>query len=333
MSARGPLVSIGLPVFNGAAYLEEAIRSVLAQCLDDLELVISDNASTDRTAEICRGWAATDRRVRYLRNPTNLGAAPNYNRTFAESRGRYFKWLAHDDRLRSEYLATTVAVLEADPSVVLCNTTVDYIDGRGVLIGQYRSPLGLAAAERPSERFAALVLQSHSCVDFFGTIRRSALEGSLLHGPFHGADRALLAQLALRGRMVQLEPALVEMREHPQRYTRRQRSGAARQAWHEATATRRPIPSLELYRPYRRLVATEPLTDAERRACRRVLARWWLSNWNALRVAADLVDSVAPGFVGWAERVKIHFFGAAPGHFLDDVEGPPRPPARGSVRS
>jgi len=165
---RRPLVSIGLPVFNGEAYLDEAIRSVLAQSLADLELVISDNASTDRTAEICRGWAATDRRVRYLRNPTNLGAAPNYNRTFAESRGRYFKWLAHDDRLRSEYLATTVAVLEADPSVVLCNTTVDYIDGRGVLIGQYRSPLGLAAAERPSERFAALVLHSHSCVVFFG---------------------------------------------------------------------------------------------------------------------------------------------------------------------
>ena len=155
----------------------------------------------------------------------------------------------------------------------------------------------------------------------------------MLRGPFHGADRALLAQLALRGRMVQLEEPLVEMREHPQRYTRRQRSGAARQAWHEATATRRPIPSLELYRTYRRLVATEPLTDAERRACRRVVARWWLLNWNALRVAADLVDSVAPGFVGWAERVKIHFFGAAPGHFLDDVEGPPRPPARGSVRS
>jgi len=315
-------VSIGLPVFNGAAYLEEAIRSVLAQCLDDLELVISDNASTDRTAEICRDWAATDRRVRYVRNATNLGAAPNYNRTFAESRGRYFKWLAHDDRLRPGYLAATVPVLEADPSVVLCNTTVDYIDEHGVVIGQYRSPLGLAAAERPSERFAALVLRSHSCVDFFGTIRRSALEGSLLHGPFHGADRALLAQLALRGRMVQLEPALVEMREHPDRYTRRQRSGAARQAWHQATATRRPIPSLELYRTYRRLVATEPLGPEERRACRRVLGRWWLVNWNALRVAADLVDRIVPGAVARAEDLKIRLFGAAPGHFIRLAEAP-----------
>lgn len=328
MDGRRPLVSIGLPVFNGEAYLEEAIRSVLGQSLDDLELVISDNASTDQTAEICRDWAATDRRVRCVRNATNLGAAPNYNRTFTESRGRYFKWLAHDDRLRPGYLAATVPVLEADPGVVLCNTTVDYIDEHGTVIGRYRSPLGLAAAGLPSERFAALVLRSHSCVDFFGTIRRSALEGSLLHGSFHGADRALLAQLALRGRMVQLEPALVEMREHPHRYTRLKRSGAERHAWHRAGSTRRPVPSLELHRTYRRLVASEPLPEAERRACRRVLARWWLVNWNALRVTADLVDTLAPGFVGWTERAKTRLFGAAPGHFVGLTARPPAPPSR-----
>lgn len=331
MNSSQPLVSIGLPVFNGEAYLEEAIRSVLAQTLDDLELVISDNASTDRTAEICRDWAATDRRVRYVRNPENLGAAPNYNRTFAESRGRYFKWLAHDDRLRPGYLATTVAVLESDPSIVLCNTTVDYIDERGAPLGHYASPLGLAAAARPSERFAALVLRSHSCVDFFGTIRRSALEGSLLHGSFHGADRALLAQLALRGRMVQLEPALVEMREHPHRYTRSRRSGAERQSWHETGATRRPLPTLELWRTYSRLVASEPLAAEERRACRRALARWWFVNWNVLRLAADLLDRVAPGAVARAEDLKIRLFGAAPGHFIEHVGAPREPPRRPAV--
>ena len=327
MAETRPLVSIGLPVFDGEAYLEEAIRSVLAQTLGDLELVISDNASTDRTAEICRDWAATDRRVRYLRNPENLGAAPNYNRTFAESRGRYFKWLAHDDRLLPGYLAATVAVLEADPSVVLCNTAVAYIDAQGAPLGIYKSPLGLAGAARPSERFAALVLRSHSCVDFFGTIRRSALEGSLLHAPFHGADRALLAQLALRGRMIQLEPALVEMREHPHRYTRSRRSGAERQRWHQAGATRRPLPSLELWRTYRRLVASEPLPSTERRACRQVLLRWWFVNWNAPRLAADLVDRVAPGAVARAEDLKTRIFGAAPGHFLQLAETP-RVPAR-----
>ncbi len=312
----GPLVSIGLPVFNGERYLDEAIRSVLTQTLDDLELVICDNASTDRTAEICRDWAARDGRIRYFRNERNLGAAPNYNRTFQESRGRYFKWLAHDDRLRPGYLAATVAVLEADPSVVLCNTTVDYVDEHGAFIATYRTPLALAASPRPAERFAAMVLRSHSCVDFFGTIRRTALEGSLLHAPFHGADRALLAQLALRGRMVQLEPPLLEMREHPHRYTRVHRSSDARRSWHATNAARPLPPSLELYRTYRRLVAREALSEADRHACRRVLRRWWLVNWNALRVAADLLDLVVPGTAGLAESLKIRLFGPAPGHFL-----------------
>src|SRR5512147_185345 len=115
------LVSIGLPVYNGENFLEAAVRSVLSQSLDDLQLVISDNASTDRTAEICRDYAAADPRVVYLRNETNLGAAPNYNRTFHESTGRYFKWLAHDDQMGPQYLERTVGALEARPEAVLCN--------------------------------------------------------------------------------------------------------------------------------------------------------------------------------------------------------------------
>src|SRR5690348_16440326 len=96
---EGPRVSIGLPVFNGENFIADAIASVLGQTLTYVELVIQDNASTDRTAEICADFAARDRRVRYFRNPTNLGLAPNYNLAFHNSRGHYFKWLAHDDYL------------------------------------------------------------------------------------------------------------------------------------------------------------------------------------------------------------------------------------------
>ena len=102
-------VSIGLPVFNGENFLESAIRSVLEQSFDDLELVISDNASTDRTETIARDFAASDRRVRYHRNARNLGAAPNYNRTVELATGALFKWLSHDDRLLPGYLEATVA--------------------------------------------------------------------------------------------------------------------------------------------------------------------------------------------------------------------------------
>lgn len=311
-----PQVSIGIPVWNGEDYLEEAIRSVLSQDFDDLELIICDNASTDRTREIIADWAARDRRIVALANPRNLGAAPNYNRVFAAARGTYFKWLAHDDRLLPGYLARTVALLEARPEVVLCNALVEYIDAAGRPIGIYDS--GLARADDPSavRRFAAMVLRSHSCVDFFGVIRREAMRGSLLHAPFHGADRAFLAQMALRGQLAQIREPLVQMREHPKRYTRRHQRGADRARWHDASASRLSFPTWRLYREYLKLVGSERLRPTDRFAALGVLLLWWGCNWNALRAAVDLGDALIPGFAGSAERLKLRLFGPAPGHFL-----------------
>ena len=92
MSADPPLVSIGVPVYNGDNYLEATLDSILDQTFKDFELVICDNASTDRTEAICRNFAASDPRVRYHRQPRNFGAAPNYNDVYHRSRGKYFKW-------------------------------------------------------------------------------------------------------------------------------------------------------------------------------------------------------------------------------------------------
>src|SRR5579885_3379159 len=188
-----PLASVGLPVHNGEAFLEDAIRSTLGQTLESLELILCDNASSDRTAEICRDYAAADPRVRYFRNPCNLGAAANYNLAFSRARGRYFKWLAHDDRMLPSFLAKTSRVLQERGNVVLCNTVVSYIDSRGAPLALYDSSLSGADSSSPSARFGWMVLRSHTGVDFFGLIRREALRDSLLHGSFHGADRALLA--------------------------------------------------------------------------------------------------------------------------------------------
>ena len=196
---RAPLVSVGIPVFNGQNYLDEAIRSVLSQTIDDLELVICDNASTDRTAEICQDHAASDKRVVYARNEHNLGAIPNYNRAFDLARGRYFKWLAHDDRILPRFLEATVGALETDPAAVLCNSVVEYIGRNGQRLANYETVLRDGADDRPSERFAALVLRSHSVVDVFATFRRSAWLGNR-KGSFHGEDRAFLAYMALKGR-------------------------------------------------------------------------------------------------------------------------------------
>ncbi len=311
-----PTVSIGVPVYNGENFLAEAIESVLAQSFGDFELILCDNASTDGTRAICEAYAARDARIRYYRNPRNLGAAANYNRAFALSRGRYFKWLAHDDRLHPAFLERTVAVMEARPEVVLCGSQVRVINSDGAPIGAYKSILGEADVPSSARRFAIYVLRPHTGVDIFALIRRSALEGSLLHSHFHGADRALLAQLALRGLMVQLPETLNDIREHDQRYTRRAKSARLRLDWHgSAPGGIKAIPILQLYRAYQRVVAAATIEPDGRWRCRETLVRWWFVNWNSMRVAVDIAAVVLPGIVGVAESVKERLVGASVGHF------------------
>src|SRR4051794_25259685 len=116
-----PKVSIGLPVYNGEAFLAEAVESLLAQTFTDFEILLVDNASTDRTQEICRAFAARDPRVKYHRNETNIGGGPNWNRAYdlTPSDSTYFKWAAHDDRHAPDFLARCVEALDRDPGLAL----------------------------------------------------------------------------------------------------------------------------------------------------------------------------------------------------------------------
>src|SRR5689334_10548773 len=106
-----PKVSVGLPVYNGQRYVRHALESLRRQEFEDFEVVISDNASTDQTGEICAEYVARDARFRYFRNETNIGASPNYNRTFELARGEYFKWCAHDDVCLPGFLSKCMATM------------------------------------------------------------------------------------------------------------------------------------------------------------------------------------------------------------------------------
>src|SRR6266849_3054291 len=114
-----PLLSVGLPVYNGLPYLEQSLESLRRQNLEDLEIIVCDNASTDGTADLVRDLAVCDPRIRYVRNSENLGASNNYNKTFSLARGRYFRWAASDDFLSSGVLSWCVRALEADAAPVL----------------------------------------------------------------------------------------------------------------------------------------------------------------------------------------------------------------------
>src|SRR5580692_5215252 len=92
-----PRLSIGLPVYNGEDYLAESLDALLGQTYTDFELIISDNASTDATADICRMYQEKDGRIRYIRQPNNSGSAPNHNFVSDVSHGDLFKWAGADD--------------------------------------------------------------------------------------------------------------------------------------------------------------------------------------------------------------------------------------------
>ena len=126
-----PRVTVGVPVFNGESFLAETLDSLLNQTFSDFEIVISDNASTDRTEEICRAYAARDPRIRYYRSDANRGAAWNHNRVFELARGEYFKWNSADDLCAPEFLARCVAALDEDASAIMVCSNVLVSDDYG----------------------------------------------------------------------------------------------------------------------------------------------------------------------------------------------------------
>jgi glycosyltransferase involved in cell wall biosynthesis len=210
---RAPRVSVGLPVFNGEKYLPAAMTSILGQTVEDLELVVCDNASTDRTAEICAEFAARDPRVRVYRNDRNLGAAPNYTLAFLRARAKYFKWAACDDICAPTYLARCIAELDQDPTLVLCHTATVEIDSAGAEVRRYEHPMRLES-RCPHERLRDLIVVRHPSVLVFGVARRSVLAKTSLIGSYVSADRVLLAELALHGRLRELPDPLFFRRVH-----------------------------------------------------------------------------------------------------------------------
>jgi glycosyltransferase involved in cell wall biosynthesis len=209
-----------MPVYNGERYISEAIHSVLTQTFEDLEVIISDNASTDRTAEICRDFAARDSRIQYFREEENRGSGRNHNRVFYSSKGEYFKWISHDDRCEPTFLARCIEVLDHDPSVVICYSNTQVIDENGNPIENPYKRILRDDAASSSRRFREMAWYEHLCFQIYGLIRSQALASTPVMGCYTGGDNVLLARLALQGRFERIPDYLLLNRAHGRRSTR-----------------------------------------------------------------------------------------------------------------
>ena len=267
-----PSVSIGLPVYNGERSLATAIGSILEQTHRDLELIVSDNSSTDGTEAIARAFAQRDPRIRYVRNPSNIGPIANFNQTFRLARGTYFKWLGADDVCRPAYVERCLEVLESDPSTVICTSRFDEIDENGDRLRPQPYELDLSESA-PHKRLSALMGSDRGHALLYGLIRSSILNETALMAPYHGSDRALLAELLLHGRLRVVPEVLWLSRDHPGRslYVRTKLPG-----WQPSGSGGPAIPHLAIAAEMMRVIRRAPLSESERARCMLALA-WSLS--------------------------------------------------------
>jgi glycosyltransferase involved in cell wall biosynthesis len=268
-------------VYNGEAYLKSCLDALLEQTFKDFEVILVDNASTDGTVKIAREYAAHDSRVRVYVNDSNIGAAPNFNRAFDLSRGKYFKWAAHDDLMEPEFLARCVSGLDEDQSVVLAHPRAMIIDGQGEEVEPYDLKLP-TDSEDPVERYASL-LQGHKCFEIFGLIRREELAKTPGMGAYSHGDGILLARLALSGRFFEIPEYSFRARRHEKQSMAMLGNYHQYAIWFNPRLKNKWIfPHWRILWELYRSISWAPINAAQKRRCRRILWGWILMRRNLL---------------------------------------------------
>jgi glycosyltransferase involved in cell wall biosynthesis len=263
-----PPITIGMPVYNGERYLAEALECVLAQDFGDYEVLISDNASTDSTEEICRSYAARDPRIRYHRWDRNRGMVRNIGYTMESATGEFFKNYSYDDRIAPTFLSTCLrAIREAPESVVLVYPRTGIIGIDGEDLGEYEDRLDLRSPS-PAARFASFTRQVRQVNVIHGVYRTAVLQQLLPLKTLLGFDNLLFAELALRGEFREIPELLFYRRSHPGSYAMGAPSPAAmaRALDPDAPASIVRAPVTRLFFAHLGAVWRAPLSPGERLA-------------------------------------------------------------------
>jgi glycosyltransferase involved in cell wall biosynthesis len=296
--AMGSLLTIGVPVFNGERYLAQALAGIRAQTFTDFEVVVGDNASTDRTPEIAAEVVAADRRFRCLRRKRNIGLVPNYNDLFTRTTGELFAWHASDDLTHPDFYGACVALLQANPDAAAATSEIMLMDSDGRPLGP--DPERIRADHPdPAVRFSELASFDHYAQFTYGVYRRSMMARTRLMLPFFWtSDRLFLAELALRGRLVRDPRRLFYVRQHGQRVTL-----GGRADFYAGLAAPQRGTTLRYARELRRAIELAELSPAERERARRALSRWRVRHSPRLvRSAAGALVSAGARAVAGARR-------------------------------
>ncbi|SDI66622.1 glycosyltransferase family 2 protein [Nonomuraea jiangxiensis] len=272
MNLGDTLVSMGLPVYNGADRVEKVVHSVLGQDHPNLELVICDNASTDRTEEICRDLAATDARIVYHRQPSNIGQIPNFSDAIARARGTFYRWVGDDNWLAPDYVSRCLRVFEQDERLLLVTTQQAYTGPDGSSRTVPYSGSGYLADD-PVDRFSEslrMLNEDPLAMDpLYSLMRREGVLGVNRGRVLLREDEIFAARMALAGPWGHVPEILAGRTWEVQHLADIARKIGA-PSWHVRFAT--ALQCRELLRA----LGEVPLTPAQRRRGRAVVARMYL---------------------------------------------------------
>jgi len=274
------LVSIGMPVYNGALFLDEALSSLMAQDYPGFELIISDNASTDSTEKICRAWAARATRVKYLRHRAGVDVFANFNTSLEAARGEFFMWAADDDLWEPCFVRTLVELLRPDPGAALAFCDFNNFD-RDINSGPtYPRVRELPSPDRFTRlwRFLRQKEREGKANLIYGLTRRNALEAA---GGFRawgrgswGADMLTVFRLLAEGNLVLSEKRLFRKRVSPPRESKDLFPPKPVRPWNAAQQKMRN--KLGYLAGYTAIIESLPrLTRAQRLILRFELVRQW----------------------------------------------------------
>ena len=317
-----PQVSIGMPVYNGENFIEQAIESLLRQTFGDFELIISDNASTDATASICERFAAQDARIRYLRANKNHGASWNHEVVIRAARAPLFKLAAHDDTCESTHLERCVSALKDNPNAVLAYTkTLMRFEQRDQL-SYYNDEVAL---ESPiaALRYGDLLNEAPPAFPIFGVVRLNALLSIPRFEAYKASDRVVLSRLALMSPFIYIDEPLFHYRWHADNASNlmNTRDGFYRW-WNPNGRSKKVFPELRLAWEHLKSPFLIPLNFKQRRACLREWRLWLRTRWPHVKDdVAQLWGGEANAF-GQTDMIQKAIARSARRHVKTQLYGP-----------
>lgn len=277
-----------MPVYNGANYIRDALDSILGQTFEDFELVISDNASTDETGDICRAYVEKDERIKYIRSRRNVGAGPNYRRVFEMSQGQYFKIANHDDVLAPTFIEKCVEVLDQRPDAVCVYPPAVDIDHSGEVVRDLPLRPAFSSPDPGTRIWEALRFGEEPQV-LFGVLRADVVAKTGLMPSAPSADRVFLAELVMHGPFIELEERLFLHREHPGRSVYTAGRGHASMAWWDPSMLKRvSFPYWRTFRSLAGAIRRSPLQGDDRREAYRLMLKWTTENKHLMKLVYDL---------------------------------------------